>query len=85
MQHNSKADEVIECKILGGRKMTVLKAEDMHCEKCVERINKALDAAGITHEVNLAEKTVSIDGCEHCVKTAIETLDDLGFEAVVVE
>ena len=65
--------------------MTVLKAEDMHCEKCVERIHKALTEADITHEINLAEKTVSIDGCEHCVKTAIETLDDLGFEAVVVE
>lgn len=65
--------------------MTVLKAEDMHCEKCVERINKALTEADITHEVNLAEKTVTIDGCEHCVKTAIEVLDDLGFEAVAVE
>lgn len=65
--------------------MTVLKAEDMHCEKCVERINKALTEADITYEVNLAEKTVTIDGCEHCVKTAIEVLDDLGFEAVAVE
>ncbi len=65
--------------------MTILKAEDMHCEKCVERINKALTEADITHEVNLKEKTVAIDGCEHCVKTAIEVLDDLGFEAVVVE
>ena len=65
--------------------MTVLKAEDMHCGKCVERINKALTEADIAHEVNLEQKTVTIDGCEHCVKTAIEVLDDLGFEAVVVE
>lgn len=65
--------------------MTVLKAEDMHCEKCVERINKALNEADITHEVNLAEKTVTIDGCEHCVKTAIEVMDDLGFETIIVE
>lgn len=63
--------------------MTVLKAEEMHCEKCVERIHKALTEADIAHEVNLAEKTVSIEGCEHCVKTAVEVLDDLGFEAVV--
>lgn len=65
--------------------MTVLKAEDMHCEKCVERINKALKEADITHEVNLEQKTVTIDGCDHCVKTAIEVLDDLGFEAIIVE
>lgn len=64
--------------------MTTLKVEDMHCEKCVERISKALDAAGITYTVSLAEKTVTIDGDENLVKTAIEELDDLGFEAVVV-
>lgn len=64
--------------------MTILKAEDMHCGKCVERITKALQEADITHQVNLEEKTVTIDGCEHCVKTAIEVLDDLGFETVVV-
>ncbi|MEG0962184.1 MAG: heavy metal-associated domain-containing protein [Lachnospiraceae bacterium] len=62
--------------------MTVLKAEDMHCEKCVERIEKALMAAKITHKINLAEKTVSIEEEQECVKQAIEILDDLGFEAV---
>lgn len=65
--------------------MTVLKAEEMHCEKCVERIHKALTGAEIDHEVNLADKTVTIDGCEHCVKSAIELLDDLGFEAEIIE
>lgn len=63
--------------------MTTLKVEDMHCEKCVERINKVLDAADIKHSVCLADKTVTIDGCEHCVKTAVEELDDIGFTAVV--
>lgn len=62
--------------------MTTLKVEDMHCEKCVERINKVLDAAEIKHSVSLADKTVTIDGCEHCVKTAMEELDDIGFTAV---
>lgn len=62
--------------------MTVLKVEDMHCGKCVERITKALTEADLKFEVSLEDKTVSIDGCEHCVKTAIEELDDLGFEAV---
>jgi len=63
--------------------MTTLKLEEMHCEKCVERITKALTAADLKFEVSLADKTVTIDGCEHCVKTAIDELDDLGFEAVI--
>lgn len=65
--------------------MTVLKAEDMHCEKCVERITKALSAAGLDFEVNLENKTVSVDGCEKCVAAAKEVMDDLGFDTVEVE
>ena len=67
--------------------MTVLKAEDMHCEKCVERITKALTGAGLDFKVSLAElsdKTVAIDGCENCVAKAKELMDDLGFETVEV-
>ncbi len=63
--------------------MKVIKVEDMHCEKCVERITKLLTEEGLTFEVSLADKTVSIDGCDHCLKTALEALDDLGFEGVV--
>lgn len=63
--------------------MTVLKVEDMHCEKCVERITKALKEAEINFSISLENKTVTIDGCEHCVKTAIDELDDLGFDAVI--
>ena len=55
--------------------MTIIKAEDMHCEKCVERITKAMTDAGLDFQVSLADKTVSIDGCE--------ILDDLGFEGIV--
>jgi len=62
--------------------MTVLKVEEMHCEKCVERITKALRAADIDFTISLEDKTVTINGCEHCVKTAKEELDDLGFSAV---
>lgn len=64
--------------------MTVLKAEDMHCEKCVERITKAMTAAGLDFKVSLADKTVTIDGCEHCVAQAKEIMDDLGFEVTEV-
>lgn len=52
---------------------------DMHCEKCVERIAKALDETGITYEINLESKIVTIDGCDHCLKTALTELEDLGF------
>ena len=63
--------------------MKVIKVADMHCEKCVERITKLLTEEGLKFEVNLADKTVSIDGCDHCLKTALDALDDLGFEGVV--
>ena len=62
--------------------MTTLKVSDMHCEKCVERITNALNAANLSFQVSLENKTVTIDGDEDCVKTAVEELDDLGFEAV---
>ena len=62
--------------------MTIIKAEDMHCEKCVERITKAMNGAGLDFEVSLADQTVSVDGCDSCVNKAIEILDDLGFEAL---
>ena len=52
---------------------------DMHCEKCVSRIEMALTALDIKFTVNLSTKTVVIDGCEHCLKTAIAELEDLGF------
>lgn len=53
--------------------------DDMHCEKCVARINKALEETGIKFSVDLASKTVTVDGCEHCLKTAMTELEDLGF------
>ena len=63
--------------------MTVIKVEDMHCGKCVARITNLLTEEGLDFTVSLADKTVTINGCEHCVKTALEALDDLGFEGVV--
>ncbi len=61
--------------------MTVLTVPDMHCKKCVERITNALNAASLSFQVSLENKTVTIDGDEDCVKTAVEELDDLGFDA----
>ncbi len=63
--------------------MAVLKVEGMHCGKCVERITNALNQVNLDFNVSLEDKTVTINGCDHCVKTAISELDDLGFDAVV--
>ncbi len=59
--------------------MTTISVPDMMCENCVKRITNALTGAELHFQVSLADKTVSIDGCEHCVKTAVEELEDLGF------
>ncbi len=64
--------------------MTTLHVEEMSCNHCVERIGKALEAAGIKHGIDLAAKTVTVDGGEDCVKTAVEQLDDIGFTATVM-
>lgn len=61
-----------------------IKVEDMHCEHCVARINNALNEVGIKNEINLEQKTVIIDGCEHCLKTAISEIEDLGFTPEIV-
>lgn len=58
--------------------------EDMHCEKCVARIEKALLDTGIDFSVDLESKTVSVDGCEKCVSTALGELSDLGFEGKII-
>ena len=48
------------------------------------RIEKALSEAGLDFKVSLADKTVTIDGCEKCVAKAKELMDDLGFDTVEV-
>lgn len=61
--------------------MTTLQVPDMHCENCVRRITEALTREGLTFQVNLDQKTVRVDGDAQAVATAVEALDDLGFEA----
>ena len=56
---------------------------DMHCENCVKRINNALNETGIKFSVDLESKAVTVDGCEHCLKTALSELEDLGFTPTV--
>ena len=59
--------------------MPKISVPDMMCENCVKRITNALSAAELKFEVSLADKTVTIDGCQNCVKTAVGELEDLGF------
>ena len=59
--------------------MKTISVPDMMCEHCVQRITDALNAAKLNFTVDLNSKTVQIDGCEMCAKTAAEELEDLGF------
>ena len=59
--------------------MATIYVPDMMCENCVSRITNALTAANLKFNIRLQEKTVIIDGCQHCVNTAIQELEDLGF------
>lgn len=59
--------------------MTTISVPDMMCENCVKRITNALTQAELKFAVSLEDKTVTIDGCQNCVKTALGELEDLGF------
>lgn len=61
----------------------IILVPDMHCDACVRRITNALNTAELKFTVSLENKTVTIDGCEHCLKTAMTELEDLGFTPTV--
>ena len=63
--------------------MTIINVEGMHGGKCVESITKAIEEAKLDFQVSLEDKTVTVEGCGQCVKTALEILDDLGFDGSV--
>lgn len=63
--------------------MKTIYVPEMMCQNCVRRITEALTEAKLNFTVDLDTKTVSINGCENCLKTAINELDDLGFSAEV--
>ena len=65
--------------------MKTISVPDMMCENCVKRITNALTEAQLTFRVDLPSKTVTIDGCQNCVKTAVGELEDLGFTPEVRE
>ena len=57
----------------------IISVPDIHCEGCVKRINTALSDAKLNFSVSLDDRTVMVDGCEHCLKTAVDAIYDLGF------
>ena len=61
--------------------MKVYRCDEMMCDGCVSRIDKALDGAGIRHTVSLDEKKVTVED-DGKAGEAVELLDDLGFTAV---
>lgn len=63
--------------------MKTVYVPEMMCQNCVRRITEALTEAKLDFTVDLDTKTVSINGCENCLQTAINELDDLGFSAEV--
>ena len=58
--------------------MAEIKVEGMHCPMCVKRISETLENAGITAEVNLETKTVSVADAD--AEKAKEEIEDIGFE-----
>ena len=59
--------------------MTTISVPDMMCENCVKRITNALTEADLKFAVSLPEKTVTVEGGDSSVKTAVSELEDLGF------
>lgn len=61
--------------------MTTISVPDMMCENCVKRITNALTAAELKFSVSLDTKTVTVDGCDNCVKTAVSEAGGSGLHA----
>lgn len=61
--------------------MTILKVAEIHCEACVNRITKVLNAEKIKFSVSLQDKTVTVDD-DKTAEKVIAILDEAGFVAV---
>lgn len=59
--------------------MTTFYCEEIACGGCAARIDKAFEAAGIGHSVDVEKRTVAVDGP---AGQAAEILSDLGFTPV---
>ena len=46
---------------------------------CAQNVAACAAGAELKFQVDLAEKKVTIDGCQNCVSSAVSELEDLGF------
>ncbi|MBK5201150.1 MAG: heavy-metal-associated domain-containing protein [Spirochaetaceae bacterium] len=61
--------------------MVKLIVKDMMCQHCVKKIDNALEDANIKHEINLEDKTVSVDVDSMQLLEVLEKLENLGYSA----
>lgn len=60
-------------------KKYIMMIENMNCQHCVDTITKALDYADIACEIDLASKTVSIQGDGDIITKAKRVVQEAGF------
>ncbi len=64
--------------------MVKVSVPDMMCEKCAARIEKAAAKTGIACTVSLADKTVTVDGCEKCAEKVCAAIKEAGYEPKII-
>ncbi len=58
---------------------TIILIEDMACEHCAAKIDRALAATSINYTVGLPRKAVIVDGTQDDVMKARAVIDEIGF------
>lgn len=61
--------------------MIKLKISSMTCNHCASKIKNALEQINVKHEINLAEKVLSVDVDNMQLIEVIEKLETLGYSA----
>ena len=57
----------------------------MHCEKCAERIEKAVKKTRVSATVSLPDKAVLVDGCEKCAQKVTDAVKAAGYTPSIEE
>ncbi len=58
---------------------TIILIEDMACEHCAAKIDRALAETSIKYTVDLQRKAVIVDGTQDDVMKARAVIDEIGF------
>ena len=61
-----------------------IKIEGMHCYHCSGRVTKALEALGISVQVELSENTAYVEGNLPSDDILKNTVEDLGFDVTEI-